>query len=297
LAEVNSIRTARLALVLTAGLALGSSTVLNRFGLQDLTPLSLVALRLGLATIAFLGTLLVMRRSFPRHPRVLLDIAVVGLTTMAIPTSAFTLALQFVSSGVLSILLGFIPLFTAVMAHFWIADDRLTAGKVAGLLLALAGVVLLIATRTTGLAQTGLALDVRGQLLGLSGALVAAWSSVYARLRLSRIDVMVVTAGQTAWGFLAILPVALTAAPVNLGTVTWRGWLAAGYTGLVGSFGGFLLLFTMIQRYGPTTAALPAYVMPVVAAALGAILLGEVVTPPFVAGAIIVLVGVFLASR
>ncbi len=94
--------TERLGFVVLAGLALGSSAVLSRFGLQDIAPLSLVALRLGVATVAFLLTLRVLRPGFPRHPRPLLDIAIVGLTTMAIPLSAFTLALQFVSSAVLS---------------------------------------------------------------------------------------------------------------------------------------------------------------------------------------------------
>ncbi len=147
--------TERLGFVVLAGLALGSSAVLSRFGLQDIAPLSLVALRLGVATVAFLLTLRVLRPGFPRHPRPLLDIAIVGLTTMAIPLSAFTLALQFVSSAVLSIFLGFIPLFTAVLAHFWLPQERLTMRKVAGLLLAFAGVVFLIVTRTTGLAGGG----------------------------------------------------------------------------------------------------------------------------------------------
>ena len=288
--------TERLGFVVLAGLALGSSAVLSRFGLQDIAPLSLVALRLGVATVAFLLTLLVLRPGFPRHPRPLLDIAIVGLTTMAIPLSAFTLALQFISSAVLSIFLGFIPLFTAVLAHFWLPQERLTMRKVAGLLLAFAGVVFLIVTRTTGLAG-GAAFDVRGQLLGLGGAAVAAASGVYTRLRLRSADVMVVTAGQMTVGFLAVLPVALSTSSFSLSGITWRGWLAVGYTGIIGSYVGFLLLFTMIQRFGATTAALPAFVTPVAAAILGAFVLREVITLPLVVGATIILTGVFLASR
>jgi len=48
---------------------------------------------------------------------------------------------------------------------------------------------------------------------------------------------------------------------------------------------GFLPIFTMVRRFGATTAVLPARLMPVVAGALGIWLLGEVITTTLGLGA------------
>ena len=66
---------------------------------------------------------------------------------------------------------------------------------------------------------------------------------------------------------------------------------------MVGSFSAFFLMFTLNRRYGATTSVLPTYLTPAVSAVLGAVLLGEVITPPFLAAAGMILAGVFLPSR
>jgi len=109
--------------------------------------------------------------------------------------------------------------------------------------------------------------------------------------------VLVVTGGQMAVGLLCAVPMALLLSTLDLSAVAGRGWLAVAYTGLIGSFVGFILFFYMIKRFGATTAALPTYVMPAVSAGLGAVMLGEVITLPLIAGAGLILLGVFLAGR
>ena len=128
-------------------------------------------------------------------------------------------------------------------------------------------------------------LDVRGPVLALAGIPVGSASVIYTRLRLREADVLIVTAGQMATRLLVVAPFALTLSTLSLSAVTWRGWLSVGYTRLIGSFLGFLLFFTMIKRFGATVAALSTYVMPVVSAGLGVLMLGEVITLTLIAGA------------
>lgn len=270
---------------------------MTRLGITEIPPLSLVELRLAVATLAFLVTLIAFKRKLPREPRTLMDIAVVGITNMGVPLMAFTIALKFISSAVLTVFITMIPLFTGLMAHVWLPQERLNRIKAAGMVLAFAGVIYLLITRTTGLAESAPQLDIRGQILGLGGAVVAAAAGVYTRLRLRRVDIVVVTAGQMAVGLLAVAPVALALSNLDLSAITWRGWVAVTYTGIVGSFVAFLLIFYMIQRFGATAGALPAFIMPAVAAVLGTFILGEVITVPLILGAGLILSGVFMATR
>lgn len=281
--------------VLLGGLVLGSSAVMMRFGLREISPLWLVALRLVVATLALGSILAALRRNLPRDGRAWLDIAIIGVLNTGAPLLAFTLALQGFSAGVLSIFITLVPLLTAVLAHLWLAGEKLNVTKLLGLLLALAGVGLLIVTRTNGLA--GEALDLRGLLLTFGGVVTASVGLVYARRRVKHLDVLVVTTGQTAVALVLAAPVALAFSPLDLAAIAWQGWVAVLYTGLFSSAAGFLIMFLLVQRFGATIASLPGYIMPVVATALGALFLGEVVTLPMVSAGVLVLGGVFLAGR
>lgn len=279
------------------GLAIGSSVVITRLGIVEVPVLSLVMLRLATATLAFAIVMVVLGREVPRRARTRFDIALGGLMNMGIPLIAFTEALRFVSSGVVSVFLALIPLVTGLAAHVWLTHERLSKIQLLGLVVGLGGVVLLLLTRTAGLAVLTEQVDIRGHLLALGGALSASFAVVYTRARLRDTDVLTVAAGQTLCGLLAVAPVALLLDNLDLGEIGWRGWLSVVYSGLIGSFVAFLLFFYMLKRFGAVTAALPGYVVPVVAVALGALLLGEVVTGILLVSASLTLIGVFLASR
>lgn len=285
----------KVGLIVLTGVAFGSSVVVNRLGIREIPPLPFVGLRLLVAALAFVLILAILRRSVPRNGRTWADLAFVGLTNAAFPVMAFTLALQFISSAVLTVFITLAPLFTAALAHWLLPGERLTPNKLAGLFLAFGGVLLLLGTSTNGLADRS-GFDLRGQLLGLAGALSVAVSVVYTRLRLRGTDPMTVSALQTVIGLLLVAPLSLGGG-LEPGGVSGWGWFAVVYTGLVGSSLAILLVFYMVRRYGATVSSLPTYVMPAAAALLGTVVLGEVLTLPLAGGAGLVLLGVYLAGR
>ncbi len=283
--------------ILLTGVLLGSSIVIARMGVLEIPPYTQVGLRLTVATVAYAVLVAGLRKRLPTSRRCWLDIAVVGVTNTAVPVLTFTAALQFVSSGVVALIIALVPIFTGVMAHWWLAQERLHRSRVAGLTVGFLGVALLILTRTTGLAGSGGELDVRGPLLSLAGVLFGSASAVYTRLRLRQVDALVVAAGQNVVAWAVVLPLALVLSPVDLSAISPRGWFSVAYNGLVSSFAGILVIFYMIRRFGATPAALSTYVIPLVSVSLGAVLLGEVITLPLVGGAGLILAGVYLAGR
>jgi drug/metabolite transporter (DMT)-like permease len=286
----------KLALILLAGIALGSSASIARVAVAEIEPLTLTLLRFVIATLVYAVTLAVLRLRLPRDTRTWRDIGVVGLS-QGFQVLAFTFALLSISGSVLSIFIAMVPLFTAIMVQFWLVQERLNWKKWLGLLVAFAGVGLLILTRTTGLLTAETGRELQGQLLALAGAAISAAGVVYARRHLREVDAVIVSGGQIAAALVLVLPFALGLGSTNFQSVSPRGWLAALYISLSGSYLGFLLLFYMVRRYGATASVLPAYVMPAVAAAIGVLFLGEIITVPLVGSAVLILVGLFLASQ
>ena len=286
--------TRRLGLMGLAGVTLGGSVVISRVGLGEMPAFTLIALRLTLAAGAFAVILAVLRPPLPTGTRMWTDIALIGVINTALPLTAFTLALQYMSSGVIALFLALIPLTTGLMAHVGLTQEKLTLQKLAGLALAFCGVVVLLLTGTSGLPTV---LDLRGPVLALSAVLLSSFATVYARRQLGQANVISLTAFQTFVAALVLVPLGLFLARTDLTTVSPTGWLAVAYTGLVGSVLAFLAFFQLIREFGATSAAETTYLTPPVSGLLGVLLLDEVISGTLVFGATLILLGVYVAER
>jgi drug/metabolite transporter (DMT)-like permease len=129
----------------TLGLIWGSSFLWIKIAVQDVGPFVLVGWRLLIGVLA-LGVVVLLRRpALPRDRRVLGMLALLGLTNTALPFVLISWGEQTIDSAVASILNGTVPLFAMVIAHRSMADERITASRLTGLLTGFAGVVILMA--------------------------------------------------------------------------------------------------------------------------------------------------------
>lgn len=284
----------KLWLVLLAGAAFGSSVVYARIALREIDPYSITVLRFAIASVAYLLTVPLMGKRFFGDTKRLTDVAIVGAIGTGLPLLLFYFALTFISSGIFSVLFAATPLVTAIVANFFLDSEKLNSRLLVGLIVSFSGVVFLIATRSSGLAGS---FDIRGPLAVLAGVLMVAAGGVYARKRLAAEDPLVVSAAQSIAAFMVVTVVVVASGKWHLGAISPEGWFAIFYNGIVGSYIAFWLVFILVKKFGATASALPGYVMPVVSALLGAVMLGEVITLPLVIGALLILAGVFTASR
>jgi drug/metabolite transporter (DMT)-like permease len=258
--------------VTVLGLLWGSSVVLQRLAVSEQDATTVVALRL-------------------------LAAVVIGALNPASTGLLSAVALQHASSGVVAVLASLGPVFTALLAGVVLHEQPLRRPQLLGLGLAFVGVAVLISTRSSGLgsAQSD---DLRGQLFALLVAVIMAFATVYSRRQLTGVDPLASSAGQITAALLIVLPLMLLFGPplveVRFSTA---GWLAVIVSGAIGLSASFILFLGMIERHGPTAALLALYVMPVAAALLGALFLGESLSPSMLAGAAFVLLGVALFTR
>lgn len=282
--------------VVITSLLNSTAVIAVRWGLiGGVSPLALALLRLLISLPPFALTLALRRTPLPRDARTWRDIFITALTGTAIPLIGGTTALQMLSTGVATVFVSLHPMVVGVMAHFWL-DERLNWRRLVGLALGLAGVLVIVATGASGLAGQPMTGPL-GPVLMIAVVLSAASSLIYTRLRLHDIDPVVNSAGQVTAALVMLAPLALVPGMFAAQRIGWQGWGAILYAGLVGIFVGFIAFFMMLRRFGATSSALNGYIIPVLTAALGALLLGEQITGAVVLGGGLALAGVFMSSR
>ena len=82
--------------------------------------------------------------AWPRDRNTWSIFAILGPTSLAIPIFLISWGERTIDSAVASILDATVPLFTIVIAHFWLDDDKMTLQKMLGLLVGFAGVIVLL---------------------------------------------------------------------------------------------------------------------------------------------------------
>src|SRR4030095_5463989 len=143
-------------LLLTLSILWGGSFFFQKVALAALPPFTVLLARVGLAAAALGLAVRVTGHSLPPLGRARAGLAIMATLNNVIPFSLILWGQTRIASGLAAILNACTPLFTAVLAHFLTADERLTPRRIAGVLLGLAGVVLMIGPDTLG----GLGADV-----------------------------------------------------------------------------------------------------------------------------------------
>ncbi len=264
--------------------------------MQTLPPLLSAGLRFLLAGV-LLGVWLVARhgREALRIDRAQLrGAAVVGMLLLAGGNGLVVLAERTVPSGLTALVVASVPLWIVVFRL--IAGDRVSASLVAGVLVGFAGVAFLVVPR----GASG-EVDPFG-LLTVVGATFCWALGTFAspRLRTPR-DPLASTAVQMLAGG-ALLVVVATAigepARADPSSFSTASLGAMAYLVVFGSLVAFSAYTWLLQHTSVSVVSTYAYVNPVVAVLLGALVLGEAVTPSMLIGAAIILAAVaFIVSR
>jgi drug/metabolite transporter (DMT)-like permease len=270
----------------------GSGFLWLKLALHGLNPLQIVLGRLVAGAAVMLTVVAVGRQSLPRTPAPWVHLGVMAVVANIAPYFFFGWGVERIPSGLAGVLNATTPLFTLALA-LAMRSERLSAVRLAGLLLGFAGVVVLAAPwRTTALGS-----PLAGVGACLLGAACYAASYVYARRFLTGRDVsaLVLSTGQMTAG--AVLLV-LTAPVVTRDPVTLTPTVLASVLvlGVLGTGVAYVLNYQLISDEGAVAASTVTYLIPVVAVALGVLILNEPLTWNLLVGAAIVLVGVAVSE-
>ena len=261
------------AMLLGLSILWGGSFFFTRVALAALPPFTLVVLRVGLAALILNAVVPLSGLAMPRNGRIWAAFFGMGVLNNAIPFCLIVWGQTHIASGLAAILNATTPLFTVGAAHLLTSDERMNREKVTGVLLGMAGIVVMIGPS----ALSGLGTDLLAQVAVLGAALSYALAGIFGR-RFRRLGVppLVTAAGQVTASSLLLLPVAVMMdRPWTLplpGVPVWGAVLgiAALSTALA-----YLLYFRLLASVGATNLLLVTFLIPVSAILLGGLVLGE----------------------
>jgi drug/metabolite transporter (DMT)-like permease len=189
------------------------------------------------------------------------------------------------TGGMAAILNATAPLFGIFLAHVLTHDEKLSWRKAAGILVGLAGVVVLMGRDVLA----GASADLLARLALLAAPLSYVCANIFVRRRLGGYPPFVIAAMQMVGAIFVAVPLALVLdRPWEQAAPSATALAAIAGMGVLGSALSSLCHFTVLQRAGATNASLVTLIMPLTPVVLGSVFLGERLSPTDIAGALIV---------
>lgn len=275
------------------GLIWGSSFLWIKIAVAETGPFMLVTFRLLFGLAGLLAVMALRRQAWPRDRRALLAFLFMGFINTALPFTLITWGETLIDSSLASILNGTVPLFTIILAHFWLRDEKITLPRLAGLFVGFLGMVVLV---SRDLGPEALRGSVWGQIAVIAASISYATAITFSRKHL-RGQPPVLQATMVllfASGMMAVAT-PLVEQPLNL-PETGVGWFAIAWLGLLGSCAAYLLFFYLINAWGPTRASLVTYIFPVIGLLLGIIFLKEPADWRLLAGSALIVGGIVVVN-
>lgn len=283
------------ALLLALALIWGGSFFLNKVILAELPPLTVLFGRVSLAVLAIGAVLYARGGRLPATRAAWRAFAAMSVLSNLVPFALILWGQTQIASGLAAILNATTPFFTAVLAHFLAAGERLTLARLAGVLIGLAGVVVMIGP---GVLAAGVDGSVLAELAILGAALCYGLSGIYGRrFRALGIAPQAAATGQLTASTVMALPIMLLVdRPWTLAMPAPETWAALLALALVSTALAYVIFFRLLSGAGAVNTMLVTLLVPVTALLLGTLILGEAFSAAQAAGMAVILLGLVVAD-
>jgi drug/metabolite transporter (DMT)-like permease len=271
----------------------GASYLFIKVGGAEIPPFTFVAGRTLIAALALLIVLCARKESLPRSRREWMPLIAMGIFNGVIPYTLITWGETHITSGLAAILTAAMPLFTVILAHFWTHDERLTLGKILGVVIGFLGVIILFLPEL----RQGIQIEFWGEFAVVAAAASYAIAALVARKYLHGVSHVVASTGQLDTAALWMIPLSL-AFDNPLALHPSRAAIGSlAILALLGTAVAYILYYWLIEHTGATRTALVTYLIPITGVMWGALLLSESVEWDVLIGLAFIIVGIGFTNR
>jgi len=268
----------------------GTSFSMIKIGVSEIGPATLTAGRIGIAALALVIWLRFVRRSrLDLSPHALFNYAVIGMFGNALPFTLIGWSEITLDSSLVAVLMGIMPLFTVIMAHYFLEDEPFSYRALAGIGLGFLGLLVLLgfsAWKDSGQ-------ELLAQLTVLVASLSYASVTIFVRRRVTASGVEVATGALVAG---ALFSLAFAFSFENPTQMSWsmRAVLPMTMLGLFPTALASVLYFRLVRNLGATRFAQINYIIPVFGSIIGVFLMGEQTQLRMWVALFLVLAGIFM---
>ena len=269
----------------------GSTWLFIKLGLEDLPPFTFAGIRFVIASLILYAIIIARRIQLPRRRKDWTLLAVTGILSFTLNYGLVFWGEQYISSGLAALFQATIPVFGLVIAHFYLPGEQMTPAKIFGVVLGIAGVGVIFSNQLTVAGTEALA----GSAALVVGSACAAYANVLVKSRGGKMEPAILAFGQMLFGLVPLLLIGIIFEGNPL-RFHWTGMavISLFYLAIVGTVIAFLLYYWLVQHMDVTKTMLIALVTPIIAVALGIIILNEELNWRTVVGGVMIMGGIGL---
>jgi len=271
----------------------GPSFLFIKIAVLEVPPITMVMVRVGIAA-AILYTVLRFRKTpLPTGWNIWRHFAILGFFANAFPFLCFNWGEIYVDSALASILNGTTPLFTMLIAHFAIREERLTLPKILGGLIGFQGLFLLVLPSI----QSGVNASFWGIMAMTAASASYGIALVYAKKNLPKLAPAVAPTAQLTMATVYLLPLSLLLdKPWSLPVPSLQAVASIIALAVFGTAIAFIVYYHILAKVGATHLSMVTYLVPVFGIALGVLVLDEILSWHAYLGCLLILLGVMVAN-
>lgn len=276
----------------------GGLAVAVRFTQDGIPPLATAGLRFGIATLLLAGTVLGQGASLGLNRQQFVAILPVGLL-LFLQIGSYHYGQAHTSSAHGSVMIGSYPVFVALVAHFLLKGDRISPGKLAGLLVAFAGLLAIVAGARSpaDLARDGDAASLFGDSVILFSSMLIGVNTVMSKRALAFVAVPKLL----FWSNVLATGLFFATSFVVERDVPWKfspavAWGLA-YQAVIVAWLCFLIWTALLRHHRASQIAVFGFAQPLCGMAFGIWLRGDAMTVSLALGGAAVATGIVLVTR
>ncbi|POY40047.1 drug/metabolite-transporting permease [Flavobacterium alvei] len=269
----------------------GTTWIASKEGVRHMPALQLAGIRQFIGGIFFVAYFVFKKAPWPKGKQ-WKAIFILSILNFVLSNGLSTWGVKYISSGLGAIIGAIFPLWIVFITLF--RGERIARLSVLGLIVSFSGVCVVFFDHLADLLNP----DFRfGILLSLFATVSWAFGSLYTKKKAASFNPYFSLGLQMLISSTILLAITgATGTGINITSIPANSWLAIGYLTIIGSILTFIAFIYMLQRLPPEINSIYAYINPIVAVLLGALIFGEPLTMSIVIGGCVTLCGLYTVN-
>ncbi len=270
----------------------GTTWIASKEGVKHMPALQLVAIRQFLGGAVYVSYFLFKKTPWPKAKQ-WQTIIILSLLNFVFSNGLSTWGIKYISSGLGAILGAIFPIWIVMISLF--KGENLDRKSILGLFICFGGVCLIFYDHLLDFLKPDFSF---GIFLSLIATLTWAFGTLYTKKKAASFNPYFSLGLQMLLSSMIIFAInGATGNSIPLTAIPSESWWAIGYLVVIGSVLTFIAFIYALQKLPAEVNSIYAYINPIVAVLLGALIFGEPLTIAIAIGGFIVLVGLFLVNQ
>lgn len=261
-----------------------------KIAVQDISPITVITLRIGLAGLLLYLTLRLKGITLSRDFNLWKHCFILGLFASGPPFLCFSYALTHIPTSLSALINGLTPVLTVLLANIFLEDERITFNKILAVILGLVGFSILF---VPAILQNTFSFDTVGIILCFIGAILYAIGAIYARKYMPKSAPLVAPTLQMLTTLIYLVPLAfIFESPLEAIHAPLSAWGAIVAVSILGTMLAFIMYHRIVNKYGATILSMSTFLLPIFGTIIGVIFLNEDLSFNFILASLLILSGI-----